>query len=48
MRNPFKRALIRMRRPPFEGRWTSQFATPFEMLSTAHERMNADKGARGR
>ena len=42
MRNPIKRALVRMRRPPFEGRWTSQFATPYEMLTEAHERMQQE------
>ncbi len=39
MRNPIKRAMRRMRRAPFEGRWTSQFTTPYEMLTEAHQRM---------
>jgi hypothetical protein len=42
MRNPLKKALVRLRHAPFEGRWTPQIADSYELMIGAHERLSAE------
>jgi hypothetical protein len=46
MRNPLKRALLRLRHEPFEGRWTPRLVDSYDLMIGAHERMQADLHAR--
>lgn len=42
MRNPLRKALVRLRHAPFEGRWTPQLADSYELMVGAHERLQKE------
>ena len=45
MRNPLKRALLRLRHAPFEGRWTPQLGDSYHLMLGAHDRLRAEIAA---
>ena len=42
MRNPLKKALVRLRHAPFEGRWTPQLGDAYDLMRGAHDRLQAE------